>query len=71
MDNIAEGFDSGSDAEFARFLRYSQCSCTEVKSQLIRALDRCHIDELRFGDLVTTLEEVRRKVGALIQYLTK
>ncbi len=34
MHNIAEGFDGGSNAEFIKFLRYSQRSCTEVQSQL-------------------------------------
>ena len=40
LHNIAEGFDGGSNAEFARFLRYAQRSCTEVKSQLYVALDQ-------------------------------
>ena len=39
MDNIAEGFDDGSTREFIRFLGYSQRSCSEVQSQLYRALD--------------------------------
>lgn len=44
MHNIAEGFDGGSDAEFIRFLRYAQRSCTEVKSPLYAALDqRLHL----------------------------
>ena len=43
MDNIAEGFDGGSNAEFARFLSYAQRACTEVQSQLDRALDRHYL----------------------------
>ena len=39
MHNIAEGFDGGFNAEFVRFLRYPQRSCTEVKSQIYAALD--------------------------------
>jgi len=39
MDNIAEGFDDGSTRELIRFLGYSQRSCSEVQSQLYRALD--------------------------------
>ena len=34
MHNIAEGFDGGTNAEFIKFLRYSQRSCSEVRSQL-------------------------------------
>ena len=39
MDNIAEGFDDGSTAEFIRFLGYAQRSSSGVQSQLYRALD--------------------------------
>ena len=39
MHNIAEGFDSETNAEFIRFLRYAKRSCTEVQSELYLALD--------------------------------
>ena len=45
MDNIAEGFDGGSNAEFAKFLTYAQRSCTEVQSQLYRAFDQGNLDQ--------------------------
>ena len=38
MHNIAEGFDSETNAEFIRFLRYAKRSCTEVQSELYVAL---------------------------------
>ena len=41
MHNIAEGFDSESNAEFIRFLRYAKRSCTEVQSEFYVALDNC------------------------------
>ena len=44
MANIAEGFNSGSDAEFARFLRISRKSATEIQSHLYSALDTKSID---------------------------
>ena len=34
MNNIAEGFESGSDAKFLNFLNISRGSCTEVRSML-------------------------------------
>ena len=34
MHNIAEGFDSETNPEFVRFLRYAKWSCTEVQSEL-------------------------------------
>ncbi len=69
MDNIAEGFDGGSNAEFARFLSYSQRSCSEVRSQLYRALDRNYIAQTQFDELATLAHEVHRKSGGLIKYL--
>ena len=43
MHNIAEGFDSETNAEFIRFLRYAKRSCTEVQSELYVALDEEYI----------------------------
>ena len=70
MDNIAEGFDGGSDPEFVRFLRFSQRSCTEVQSQLYRSRDRGHIEHAEFEELYALAAKVSSKVGGLIRYLT-
>jgi len=43
MHNIAEGFDSETNPEFIRFLRYAKRSCTEVQSELYVALDQQYI----------------------------
>ena len=69
MDNIAEGFDGGSNAEFARFLSYAQRSCTEVQSQLYRALDSNHIDHSLFDQLYGETALIHSKIGAFIKYL--
>jgi four helix bundle protein len=69
MDNIAEGFDGGSNAEFARFLSYAQRSCGEVQSQLYRALGRNHIDRSLFDQLYADTALIRSKIGAFIKYL--
>ena len=34
MNNIAEGFDSGSDKKFISYLNISRASCSEVNSML-------------------------------------
>jgi four helix bundle protein len=71
MDNIAEGFDGGSNKEFARFLSYSQRSCSEARSQIYRSEDRGHISpevSLRFRN---ELEEIHRMIGGLIRHLRK
>lgn len=69
MDNVAEGFDSGSNAEFARFLSYTQRSCSEVRSQMVRALDRNHIDHSSFEELAALANQIHRKSGGLIRHL--
>lgn len=45
MHNIAEGFESGSDPEFVRFLKMARRSAGEVQSQLYLALDVNYITE--------------------------
>jgi len=69
MDNIAEGFDGGSNAEFIRFLGYAQRSCTEVKSQLYRALDKKLINQVEVDTLHEPADKTHRKIGAFIRYL--
>ena len=69
MHNIAEGFDSESNVEFVRFLRYAKRSCTEVQSQLYVALDEGYIAE---GEFAATYEQARRTRAAVrgfINYL--
>jgi len=46
MHNIAEGFDSETNAEFMRFLRYAKRSCTEVQSELYLAADEKYISSM-------------------------
>ena len=71
MHNIAEGFDGGSHAEFAKFLRYAQRSCTEVKSQLYVALDQEYITRDEFDGLCELATQTHSKIGGFIRYLTK
>lgn len=69
MDNIAEGFDGGSNAEFIRFLGYAQRSCSEVKSQLHRALDRGFISQQEFDNLYALAGKAHSKIGGFIRDL--
>ena len=71
MHNIAEGFDSGTDPEFIRFLKIARRSASEVQSELYLALDRRYIraDELKIAyDLAT---EAKRLINGMIAYLRK
>ena len=71
MHNIAEGFDGGSNAEFAKFLRYAQRSASEVQSQLYIALDQNYISQTRFDELYELSGQVHAKIGGFIAYLIK
>ncbi len=71
MHNIAEGFDGGSNAEFAKFLRYAQRSCTEVKSQLYAALDQEYISKEEFSRIYDQATATHQRIGGVIRYLTK
>ena len=69
MHNIAEGFDGGSNAEFTKFLRYSQRSCSEVQSQLYIALDQTYITQEEFDAIYNQATLTHAKVGGFIRYL--
>jgi four helix bundle protein len=71
MHNVAEGFDSGSNAEFVRFLRYAQRSCTEVQSQLYVALDQKYLSSKEFDDVFSLADQTKSKIGGLIKYLLR
>lgn len=69
MHNIAEGFDGGSNAEFVKFLRYAQRSCSEVQSELYVALDRKYFSASEFDAVYEVTGKTRAKIGAFIKYL--
>jgi four helix bundle protein len=71
MHNIAEGFDSETNREFIRFLRYSKRSCTEVQSELYVALDQGYISLEEFEDIYDQARRTRAAVRGFINYLKK
>lgn len=71
MHNIAEGFDSGSDSEFIRFLRYSLRSSSEVQSQLYTALDQGYLKQEDFEAIYNSAREIRKLINSFIGYLVK
>ena len=71
MHNIAEGFDSETNAEFLRFLRYAKRSCTEVQSELYVALDEEYITPREFEDVYEQARLSRAAVRGFINYLKR
>lgn len=71
MDNIAEGFERGSRAEFIQFLGYAKGSCGEVRSQLYRAYDWHYLKDEEFEQLKSDILHVSSMLQTLITYLQK
>ena len=71
MHNIAEGFDSETNAEFIRFLRYAKRSCTEVQSELYVALDEGYISKTEFQEVYEMARRTRAAIRGFINYLRK
>ena len=71
MDNIAEGFERGTRAEFIQFLGYSKGSCGEFRSQLYRARDRKYLTQEQFDELYSLAVRVSAMLQKLIEYLQK
>jgi four helix bundle protein len=69
MANIAEGFDSQSDDEFVRFLRYGLRSATEVQSHLYVSLDQDYIKKESFEKLYKEIEKIKSLILGFIRYL--
>lgn len=71
MDNIAEGFERGSRAEFIQFLGYAKGSCGELRSQLYRAFDRNFLTQKEFDELYETSTHIGGLIQKFIAYLLK
>lgn len=69
MNNIAEGFDSDSKAEFRRFLGIARRSCSEIQSILYIAVDLVYIEKEEFNEFYEQAEKVRRMVTSFMKYL--
>jgi len=69
MHNIAERFDSETNPEFVRFLRYAKRSCTEVQSELYVALDQQYITNTDFQNVYDHAGRTRATIRGFIKYL--
>lgn len=71
MHNIAEGFDSGTNPEFIRFLKMARRSASEVQSELYLALDRKYINQDELATAYNFATESKRLINGMIGYLRK
>ena len=71
MNNIAEGFERGSDKDFARFLDIAKASCGEVRSMLYLAEDLKYIDSKESKELRDKAISISKGISALSKHLRR
>lgn len=69
MSNIAEGFESKTQALFIRYLGIAKASAGEVRSQLYVARDVGYLTEQQFSTLFQMAEKASRQLSRFISYL--
>jgi len=69
MNNIAEGFESGSDTMFCRYLKISKGSCSEVKSMLYLCDDLKFCTSQKREELQSMVTSIVNRLCKLIAYL--
>ena len=70
MNNIAEGFDRGTDKELRHFLHTARGSNAEVRSMLISAEDFGYANNSKISELIKMSEEVSKLISGFIRSLT-
>ena len=69
MSNIAEGFESQTQAQFIRYLGIAKASAGEVRSQLYIALDQSYIANGQFAQAFDLADKGLRQLVRFIAYL--
>jgi four helix bundle protein len=70
-DNIAEGAERTSKAEFKQFLGYAKGSAGETRSQMLRAIALSDVASDTGRVLVAELREISRMIHGLIKSLDR
>ena len=71
MNNISEGFERGSDKDFARFLDIAKASCGEVRSMLYLAEDLNYVDSEKSNELRGKAVTISKGISALSKHLRR
>lgn len=69
MNNIAEGFERHSDADFAHFLTIAKGSSGEVRSMMYLGEDRLYFTPEHAGHLRAAAESISGGLAKLASYL--
>ncbi|MDY6894056.1 MAG: four helix bundle protein [Thermotogota bacterium] len=68
-NNIAEGFDRRTDADFARFIYIAIGSCSEVKSMLYLANRLNYIEKEKANNCIEQANEISKILRGLVKSL--
>lgn len=71
MNNIAEGFDYGSDDQFIRFLKIAKGSSSEVKSMLYLCEDLGYCTAEKKDELLSQQASIASQLSSFITFLKK
>ena len=71
MNNVAEGFERGSNKDFAKFVFIARASAGEVRSMLYVALDQGYITPERFKDCFDLSVRCSQVCWGLIKHLQR
>ena len=71
MSNIAEGFESATQAQFIKYLSYAKASSGEVRSQLYVAHDLAYISEKDFEIAFDLAQKASAQIARFIAYLER
>jgi four helix bundle protein len=69
MSNIAEGFESQTQAQFIRYLGVAKASAGEMRAQLYISHDVNYLTDEKFSKLFQMTEKASRQIARFISYL--
>lgn len=69
MSNIAEGFESRTQAQFLEYLGRSKASAGEVRCQLYIAFDLKYLTEAEFKQVFDLADKSARQIARFMYYL--
>jgi four helix bundle protein len=69
MSNIAEGFESRTQAQFLGYLGHAKASAGEVRSQLYIAMDLNYLNEEQFKQVFDLADKASRQLYRFMSYL--
>ena len=69
MSNIAEGFESRTQARFIDYLGHAKASAGEVRCQLYIAMDLSYMNQEQFKQVFDLADKVSRQIYNFMNYL--